>query len=395
MPDRIDPSNKVIVLGCHVGGLGVIRALGPHHCRIIAATYNKTDFAYVSRYVSERICLPHPRYEEEDFVDYLLEKGPEWNGSLILESEDVAAVALSKNKDRLSRYYRIASADWPVLKLFIEKKETYDLAASCGVPHPKTFTPASMEEFERDAEGLMYPCILKPVYSQEFVYRFNVKNFHVGDPDQLKEKLRLCLDENHPVMVQEIIPGPDTEIYRLQTYVNRKGKMSARFFNRKIRQNPPQFGVMRVGVSTDRNPDVEALTERLIRASGYRGFVNAEFRKDPRDGLLKLMEVNVRMPRTSWMAVSCGVNFPWIMYKDLVCNEQIYVQGYAVGKYWIELYSDLLNTLLRRKREDFTLADYIRPYLAKKKAFAVMSLEDSKPFLKYLHVVPRILARFL
>ena len=393
MPDRIDPSKKIIVLGCYVGGLGVIRALGPHRCRIIAASYNDTDFAYVSRYVSESVRLPHPYHEEEAFVDYLLEHGPEWNGALIIETEDVAAIALSKNKYRLSRYYKIASADWPVLKLFVDKQETYALAASCGVPHPKTFTPASMEEFERNAEGLIYPCILKPVHSQQFVYRFNVKNFQVGDPDQLKEKLHLCLDEGHPVMVQEIIPGPDTEIYQLQAYVDKKGEIRARFFNNKVRQNPPQFGIMRVGISTERNPLTEELSERIIEASDYRGYFHIEFRKDPRDGLLKLMEVNTRMIRPSWMAVSCGVNFPWIMFNDLVLDEPIEEQEYTVGKYWIELYSDLLNTLLRRKREDFTLTDYIRPYLAKKKAFAVMSLKDVKPFLKFLHVLPTVLAR--
>ena len=395
MHDRIDPSKKIIVLGCHVGGLGVIRALGPHSCHIIAASYNRTDFAHVSRYVSESVRLPHPYHEEKAFVGYLMEKGPEWNGAFIIETEDVAAVALSRNKDRLSRYYKIASADWPVLKFFVDKQETYALAEKCGVPHPKTFTPASMEEFERCADGLRYPCILKPVHSQQFVYRFNVKNFQVDDRDELEEKLQVCLDENHPVMVQEIIPGPDTEIYQLQAYVNKNGEISARFFNNKVRQNPPRFGIMRVGISTERNAEVEDLSERLIKESDYRGYFHIEFRKDPRDGRYKLMEVNTRMIRPSWMAVSCGVNFPWIMFNDLVLDEQLEVQGYTVGKYWIELYSDLLNTVLRRKLEDFTLTDYIRPYLARDKAFALMSLKDPKPVLKFMHVVPSILSRIL
>ena len=43
-----------------------------------------------------------------------------------------------------------------------------------------------------------------------------------------------------------------------------------------------------------------------------------EFREDARrSGALKLIEVNVRMPRINWLPTVCGVNFPVLAYRDL------------------------------------------------------------------------------
>ncbi len=67
---------------------------------------------------------------------------------------------------------------------------------------------------------------------------------------------------NQPVMVQEIIPGPDTNIYKMQGYVNSKGQLVGKFFLGKLRSNPPPFGVGRVVVSKERNREVEDHTEK-------------------------------------------------------------------------------------------------------------------------------------
>jgi predicted ATP-grasp superfamily ATP-dependent carboligase len=316
---------------------------------------------------------------------------PRWQNALILETGDSDAVAISRNKKLLSKYYKIVTADWSIIRQFIEKRRTYALAESCNVPHPKTFLPQTLAELYRIKNDIYYPCILKPIYSHKFQNRFHVKNFRVLDEAQLVEKFPLCLDEKQPVMIQEIIPGPDTDLFRLQGYLNSKGEMSAKFFSNKVRQNPPQFGVMRVGVSTRRNSEVEMLSERLLKQANYKGYFSIEFRKDPNDGKLKLIEMNVRMPGSSWLAIASGINFPWIIYLDLMRNQQVHVTEYKIGQYWIDLYADLFNSVFRRRREDFKFYDYLRPYLTHKKAFAILSIKDLKPFIKHRITIPELL----
>jgi predicted ATP-grasp superfamily ATP-dependent carboligase len=138
---------------------------------------------------------------------------------------------------------------------------------------------------------------------------------------------------------------------------------------------------MRVGVSTARNPQVEQLSERLMTEANYRGYFNSEFKRDPRDNLLKLMEVNCRMPRGGLLPTAAGVNYPWIIYLDLVRNQQVDVTEYRIGTYWIELYADLSNSILQHREESIGPADYLRPYLARDKAFAELDLHDIRPFM--------------
>ena len=40
-------------------------------------------------------------------------------------------------------------------------------------------------------------------------------------------------------------------------------------------------------------PEVEPLGFRLLKSMGYHGIASVEFKRDPRDGQFKLMEVNM------------------------------------------------------------------------------------------------------
>jgi predicted ATP-grasp superfamily ATP-dependent carboligase len=371
---------KVIVIGCYVTGYAVIRALANRNLHIIAITYAKRDVAQLSQYVSEIVQSPAPN-DEEQFVACLLQNADRWAGALILETGDSEAIVLSKHKEILSKYYRIVTPDWNVLSIFIEKEKTYALAKQYGIPHPKSIPLFRLEDLKEISE-ILYPCILKPVRSFEFTSRFHVKNFEVNDQQELMEKFKLCLDAGQSVILQEIIPGPDDNLYKMQGYVNSQGTVVGKFFYRKLRQHPPQFGVARVGISTDRHPDVERLTEELLTRANYRGYFSNEFKLDPRDSQLKLIENNCRMPRSGMLAIAAGINFPWLIYQDLVLDQQCDITHYNIGTYWIDFWTDLYNSLFRRKKEDIGLGDYIGPYLARDKVFSDLDFKDLRPFLK-------------
>jgi len=46
-------ANLAIIIGCYVGGIGVIRSLAVRNIRIIALSYEDVDFAHRAKYVSE------------------------------------------------------------------------------------------------------------------------------------------------------------------------------------------------------------------------------------------------------------------------------------------------------------------------------------------------------
>jgi predicted ATP-grasp superfamily ATP-dependent carboligase len=367
----------VVILGCHVSGLGVIRALAGR-ARLIGVSYDEDDPGFVSRYLDERHRAPHPSRHRDDYISFLLDHADAWEGAVLIDTDDDTAMAVAQNRKRLAARYRVATPEWAVLRQFILKEEAWTLAAKCGVPHPTTII---LPPGEQPSEYLDYPCILKPSQGHAFKSVFGRKNFKIESDDALNEKLALCAKHGLTMMLQEIIPGPDTSIEKCMVYIDRNGQRRAAFFYNKLRQNPPQFGIARVAISTEVNPEVEDLSTRLLSAARYRGICTVEFRRDARDGALKLMEVNTRMPRMNWLATYAGINFPWILCQDQMEQAPVPQPEYRVPAYWIEAYADWYHSCRHRNRENFTLREYIAPYLARHHSFAVLSVRDPRPFL--------------
>jgi hypothetical protein len=87
------------------------------------------------------------------------------------------------------------------------------------------------------------------------------------------------------------------------------------------------------------------------------------------------------MPRNNQLPFSCGVNFPWIIFSDLNNKTLEKFTSYNDKKYWIELYSDILNSIFRHSKENYSIKEYLAPYLSRNKIFAVLNLKDPLPFI--------------
>jgi predicted ATP-grasp superfamily ATP-dependent carboligase len=383
----------VIVIGSYVMGYGVIRSFANKPVKIVALSYENVDFAHRSRYVDKWYTIPHPRKNEQEFINFLINKSNEWKDAVIFDTDDNVASTISKNKDILLKYYKIVAASWDMMKIFLEKKNAWNIALKAGVPHPINYTPNSKSDFEEIKKNLKFPILLKPVRGHEFKAKFNKKNFEVRDIQEYDNYVDKCLEAKQEVMVQEIVPGPDTNIYKCLTYINSQNQVAGLFFYNKIRQNPPRYGVHRVCTSAPRNEEVLKLLNKLLESSGYKGFLTVEFKKDPRDGSLKFIEGNVRMPRNIFLTTAAGVNFPWIIYKDLMHNEQIYFDTYNDHMYWIEIYADILNSIFKHSLENYSIKDYLRPYFSKDKIFAIFNWKDPIPFLVHTFKLPRVIFR--
>jgi predicted ATP-grasp superfamily ATP-dependent carboligase len=127
------------------------------------------------------------------------------------------------------------------------------------------------------------------------------------------------------VVLQEFIPGDDSLGVNYNSYFW-DGEAIIEFTAEKLRNAPPRFGSPRVIMSKDM-PEVIAPGRKILQAMGFHGFSCTEFKKDPRDDVYKLMEVNGRHNLSSQLAVSCGINFPWVhykLYKDSCYNVMVF-----------------------------------------------------------------------
>jgi D-aspartate ligase len=373
---------KAIILGCTHGGLAAARSLGKRGIKLLVLSYKEDEFGLSSRYVTDWRLCPHPR-DEESFVDYLMSFADEWRGALLLETGDYFMEVLSRHKQRLSEAYCLVTPDWDKAQYFLEKDRAYRLADDCGVPHPKILEPGSMEELEAHLPSLTFPIMLKPVTSHQFTAIFKNKLFILETPEALRELFKRTLDAEQAVVISEIIPGTDYgTLERVHIYINSLGDLAAAFSHVKLRQTPPMYGVMRVGKSIPPNPEVTDFAVRLLKAVDYRGFASVEFKRDYRDNQLKLMEANIRMPRSSSLPIKAGVDFPYLIYQDLVKHEHPHIEKYHENTYLVDITADIVDFIRFDKERHF--GQFVQPYLAKNKTFSVLDFDDPKPFLAEL-----------
>ncbi len=235
---------------------------------------------------------------------------------MLFPASDESTVAVSRHKRRLEEHYVVACPEWEIVETFIDKAKTHALAEAHGVPAPRTITRHSAPDLADCARLLGFPMLVKPAQSHLFFDRFKRKMVRVGSLPELASVYRAVSEAGLEVMLQEIIPGDDSSVVNYNSYFW-NGQALVEFTARQIRKAPPEFGSPRVAVSA-RIPEVIEPGRDILRSMGFYGFACTEFKRDRRDGVYKLMEVNGRHNLSGLLAVRCGVNFPLIHYRHLV-----------------------------------------------------------------------------
>ncbi len=370
---------SAVVLSSHTTGLGVTRALGEKGVPVTVFYYEKNDMGYVSKYVKEAFYSPHPEDAEEAFIALLLEYGKQKGKSLLIPADDATLLAVSGNKAELARYYHVACTEEEIAIKFLNKKYTYEIAEKIGIPIPETRVPRSVEELESYAEHISYPCLIKPCFSHRYFSHFRRKMAQADNFDMLRSEYLKARVNGFDVLVQELIPGDDTRGANYNSYFW-NGTPALEYTAEKVRMSPPGSGVPSVVVGKA-IPEIIEPGRKLLKALGYYGYSCTEFKRDPRDGIYKLLEVNGRHNRSTLLAVRSGINFPWIEYRHLTAGELIPEKKQTQTLYWIDEFRDLFESIKHVEMERNGLPNFFKPYLHRH-VFAVLDKKDLKPFLK-------------
>ncbi|MGB5633124.1 MAG: hypothetical protein WBM86_10150 [Waterburya sp.] len=236
-----------------------------------------------------------------------------------------------------------------------------------------------MSDVEKYANNIDFPCLVKPSQSHLFYNYFKKKMFPVTDTKELISVYQKAAEAGLEVMLQEIIPGGDANVVNYNAYFW-EGKPLVEFTAQHIRNAPPCWGSPRV-VLSKKIPEVTAPGRSLLQAMGYEGYACTEFKKDDRDGVYKLMEVNGRHNLSTLLAIRSGINFPWLQYKHLALNVKPSKCDFETGIYWVDIPRDVGYSTKFIKTERYELMQYLKPYL-EPHIFAIFDLNDIKPFIK-------------
>ncbi len=199
----------------------------------------------------------------------------------------------------------------------INKTDFYRTCEELGIPHPRTavLTPADRGD---DSVGqnlpFAYPVILKPSNTDIYPrlsFAGKQKVYLLDDAAAVRETAEKIWTAGYDddLIVQEYIEGDETVMRVANTYSDRHGRMRFASVGQVVLadHDPSMVGNNNAILSVSDAPLTESL-QRLVDAVGYVGTANFDVMFDRRDGVSKVLELNLRQGATSYYARAAGGN---------------------------------------------------------------------------------------
>ncbi len=311
-------TTPAVVLGVFdATGLGVIRDLAQAGIPVLALDTNPRAIGFTSRYPARGVC-PDPHYDEAAFIQCLLDIGRKLpQRAVLLPCQDDCVFACARHAGALEERFLLPFSSWPIMQTLASKEAQVEAARKAQVGVPQTAFIHDESDLEAAAQAVPFPALLKSSEHLALRRRHFGKVVRVTRKEELPEQYRRIAGTG-PLLLQEVVPGGHDALLTLLCYLDRDSRPLAMFTRRKLREHPRGgFGVARFGESVWMQ-DVADSGLRLLQEIGYHGVAGVEFKRDPRDGRLKLMEVNARHEMWHGFASALGISVSVAAYLDAV-----------------------------------------------------------------------------
>lgn len=389
----IKNADKPIALfvGMDINGLGVVRSLGRRGIPVIGLDPNPRQIGLFSRY-SKGITCPEPK-NEKGYINFLLDIGERMDSKgVIFPGPDAHTISILKHRVELEKYYIFPMAKLDVIEKLMNKRKFYETLETLGMPYPRTYFPIDISEVKQISKEITYPYIVKPIFSTDFGKEFGVKVFKVDSDEELVKAYDKAISSGHEVVIQEVIPGSNTNLHLVGAYFNRISEPLGIFTFRRIRQYPHVFGNGALCVSVW-IPEIAELCTTFLKKIKYHGIIDAELKRDPRDNTFKFIEIN---PRTGWqnrLAARCGVNLPYIAYMDAIGENVEKTISKKEGVKWLYMFYDLMSSFESISKHELSFIEYINS-LRGEKEYAIFAWNDPLPFFVSLFNLSSAVLRY-
>jgi D-aspartate ligase len=380
----------VVFLGAnYYTGLSGIRTLGRRGVRVFALDYDFSNaYGLVSRYVHRKVLCPNVNTHEQELVDFLIELASEFGVKpVLIPSHDAYAMMISRHSEILADYYLFHQNPIGLLEQIVDKKGLYNLACEHGMKMPLTLFPQSTDEDKEAAGQMTFPCLVKPSISHIFVKIFRKKTFVAADAAELYQALQRAREEKVEVMVQQLIPGFDDRMFVLDVFIDREGQATHTMTAQKIRQFPANFGSSTL---THQFPVPELVEPGVsfLKNIGYRGYCEFEFKRHQHTEEYYMIEINARLSTLNSLFDACGIEYTYIIYRDLTGNpvDPLHLNTHLNYAFY-HFYEDFFAVRQYRRTKQLTWPQIIRPLLSHRKVYAVWALDDPLPVLFFLKLL--------
>lgn len=377
------PFPPAVVMGLSPTGLHVVRSLAKAGAEVVGVAEGRQAGA-ASRYLSGVI----QQTDDDSLLQALLEQAARWDrgaGSLpvLIPSSDQHVEFIVRHHKTLAQAYAFqhSFADGTAARI-MAKDSFAKLCTTAAVAQPQ-MAEATRQSLTDSPPDLPFPWMVKPAQIHRIKSAMRGrKGWTIRD----RSELSAAIDDMPPgigtVLVQEIVPGPESNIVLACMHMAQDGSPRQVFTARKLRQFPPGFGSASLVQSTP-EPEAADIAARLLSQIGYRGIAAAEFKRDPVSGTLKIIEINVRP--SLWFSISEDAGRPVVLdsYRALAGLGELPQHPQTDGIRWRYAAKDLASAAFYRARPGFVLPapDTSAVGPAIKTVYPVFDVADPRPSL--------------
>lgn len=289
--------------------LAAVRSLGSKGIHVLSSDMTRITPAGCSKFCKGSLRYPSPAASAAAFSQWLADFAASIPGLVIFPMDDITVSAILDHQETIKK--KAPECIWllPERESFrraADKYEALKMADALGLDIPRTWWPQNPDELRDICSEAEYPLVIKPRNSSGSRGIRIVRN---------REELMLGYEElkaYYPLpMIQEYIP-PGTR-FDVALLYDSEGSLIASFAQKEVRHYPADIGPSTVQESVWM-PELVERSAGLVSAFQWRGIAEVEWMRDPRDGKLKLMEINPRYWNSLHLAVQSGVDFPYLHY---------------------------------------------------------------------------------
>ncbi len=349
-----------LVLGLGPTGLIAIRSLGRKGVPVYGADFKQWEVGRFSKYCRYHKGLSQHQ-EGEALCQALIEFAEKLNAKPVLYlTKDDYIEMVYPHFQRLKEHFIFSTTVNGNADRFLNKKSFYTLCREHDVELPATYMPENIDEVRSVARDIHYPAIIKPAVIHQVRRQLRGRKvIQVQTSEELISNYERLAGYSSDLIIQEVIPGPDDLISIAACYFDEHSQPKAIFVGRKIRQYPPYFGSA-CAAESSWDPEIARMSIEFLQRVKFSGLCGTEFKRDPRDGRLKMIEINPRLTLWMGLARAAGIDVAYEAYQRLLGYELPEAAQQVDGVRWIYLQRDVVASLYYMTRRQISLRSWAR-----------------------------------
>ncbi len=248
---------------------------------------------------------------------------------LLISTNETYSQFISEEKEALDKHFVFNSPSKEIIKSLTNKELFYKTYANKGLVFPKTYYYDCQKKGEKIPK-LSFPLVLKPANVVEYNHlKFPEKHkiYKIEKDEELVKVIKQIKENGYQdkLILQEFIPGDDSNLFDAVVYVNTNKEVEFISFaqiglQERTKSMVGNAAVLMNGINTTKG-DVEKQVEsikKFMESIDYQGFAEVDMKYDIRDNTFKVLEINARQGRCSYYVTALGKNLVTTLVEDVL-----------------------------------------------------------------------------